>query len=175
LPAPLFTELPNRSPTASLTALWSPVPVTTPLPMLRGCATRDPALTTARSAGRRSPICPTLPASPARRRAGTRHPQDPTQHPPVIVVRPPCRWPLWDERLDHLPHFVGERCSLGSYRGRLRSSAEVASGRPLSAEGTFGASARLLAAGGNGLVRPSPQCPSISWTTRVDATGSERR
>src|SRR3712207_4457274 len=50
--------------------------------------------------------------------------------------------------------------SSGAIAVVLGSPASVASGRSLSAEGAFGGSARLFAAGGNGLVRPSPHRPS---------------
>jgi hypothetical protein len=63
----VLSDAVGRGPTASFNAPWSPVPVILPLPMLRGCAARGPALPTARSVGRRSAICRTPPASPARR------------------------------------------------------------------------------------------------------------
>src|SRR5215217_1523143 len=55
------------SPTASLSSLWSSVPVILPLPTLGGRVPRGPASPTARNAGTRSPTYRTLPASPARR------------------------------------------------------------------------------------------------------------
>src|SRR5215204_2441500 len=56
----------SRGPTASLTALQSPDPVTLLLPELRGYAAKSLASATTRSAGRPSPICRTPPASLAR-------------------------------------------------------------------------------------------------------------
>jgi hypothetical protein len=68
---PLSIILPAREPESQPYSItydhWSPVPVTPHLPELRGCAARDSASTTTRGVGSRSPTCPTLPASPARR------------------------------------------------------------------------------------------------------------
>jgi hypothetical protein len=139
-----FARMPRRGPTASGShSPWSPVSLTRPLPMLRGCVPRGPGSPTARSVGRRSSICRTPPASPAR---WSRFSLPTGECPATCGDR--CtgvpQGSVWDEELDHLPLFVGEQRPFGSYRGRLRSSSGgVASGRSLSAEDAFGRSACL--------------------------------
>src|SRR5215216_6835551 len=90
-----------------------------------------------------------LPISP--RRARPRHPQDAPQYGAMVVVGA-ARWRLVrDERPEHLPLFVGERCcSFGREYADLRSGAFL--GRFPSTEDVPGGSSGLFAAGGNRLV-----------------------
>src|SRR5215207_8432202 len=75
------------------------------------------------------------------------------------MVPPPRGRLVRQERLDVLPLFVGERCSLGAEQRRGTRPGTILD-CCLSAEGAFGSPTRLSVAGGDGLVRPSPCRPS---------------
>src|SRR5215204_5106659 len=124
------------SPTASLTALQSLVPVTHLLPELRGYAATSLASATTRSASRPSPICRIPPASLAR----------------MIQSSLPTRslpGPRGGRGIVCLPRLLWrDRDRLGRSFCACRGS-----------RGAFGCQAGLAAAGRHGLVRPPPHRP----------------
>src|ERR671910_3181017 len=150
-------ELP--SPTASLTAHQSLVPVTHLLPELRGYAATSLASATTRSAGRPSPICRIPPASLARMIRSslpTRSLPGPRGGRGVVVG-----WSAYlaslgrQQRTHQRPLLVGEVRLLWRDRDRLGRS--FCAGR--GSRGAFGCQTGLAAAGRHGLVRPPPHRP----------------
>jgi hypothetical protein len=154
------------SPTASLTALQSPDPVTLLLPELRGYAAKSLASATTRSAGRPSPICRTPPASLARMIRSSL----PTKSlPGPRGGRGRCAYLASlgrQQRIHQRPLLVGEGCLLRRDRDRLGRS--FCAGR--GPRGAFGGQARLAAAGRHRLVRPPPGRPP-----QMEASSAFRR